>query len=359
MVSMGDHSEPRTSSITNSGRTGNEGNLNVDPLNLDTLGEFIDLDTNYLVSHDNNWTSLFHKVKGRSNFSPNLVHLQHDASPLLLRYATQGVPVVLDSKPWDLSRKDAAMLRGNHPSTAAFADFITEEMTEMRSKGIFIVLPYETVRSLEPLRISPLGCVPQRERRPQIINDYTFSGVNPSTLKMAPQESMQWGRTLQRILWYIFSADTRHGPVLLSKTDLSDGFYQLHLNPSGALKLAVPFDHRGQRLVAIPTRLLMGWTESPPTFSAVTETIADVINHRLEASPLVPPAHPFEAKASTMVALDEPQAQDAFPLKEAGPKRPPLAYVDVYVNDFVKLAQGSLNSLRLRQHAYHAIDETF
>ena len=70
---------------------------------------------------------------------------------------------------------------------------------------------------------------------------------------MAQQEAMQWGRTLHRVLWYTFTADRRHGPVLLSKTDLSDGFYQLHLTPTGALKLAVlPFDHHGHRLLAVP-----------------------------------------------------------------------------------------------------------
>ena len=119
---------------------------------------------------------------------------------------------------------------------------------------MFIVLPYNSVRHLSALWLSPLGCVPQQERCLRIINDYTFSGVNPETIKMAPPEAMQWGRTLQRVLWYIFYSDNRHGPVLLSKTDLSDGFYQLHLTPTGALKLAVPFNSiDDKQMVAIPT----------------------------------------------------------------------------------------------------------
>ena len=133
------------------------------------------------------------------------------------------------------------MKRGNHPSALAFTKFLREEMGEMRQKGMFLVLPYELVRRIPQLRISPIGCVPQRERRPRMINDYTFSGVNPDTVKMAPREAMQWGRTLNRILWYVYTADRRQGTVLLSKTDLSDGFYQFHLTPSGALSLATPF----------------------------------------------------------------------------------------------------------------------
>jgi len=58
-----------------------------------------------------------------------------------------------------------------------------------------------------------------------MINDYTFSGINPQTVKRAPPEAMQWGKALYRLLWYVFTADQHHGPVLLSKTDLSDGFY--------------------------------------------------------------------------------------------------------------------------------------
>ena len=87
------------------------------------------------------------------------------------------------------------------------------------------------------------SCVfPQQERRPRMINDYTYSEVNPDTVRLAPQEAMQWGRTPHSLLWFIFTADQRQGPVLLlSKTDLSDGFYQLPPTPSGALKLAVSF----------------------------------------------------------------------------------------------------------------------
>ena len=177
---------------------------------------------------------------------------------------------------------------------------------------------------------------------------------------MAPEEAMQWGRTLHRILWYAHTADNHHGPVLMSKTDLSDGFYQLHLTPSGALKLAVPFiSPSGEMQVAIPTRLPMGWTESPPAFSAVTETIADLVNKKLEAGGAIPPIHPLETLASTPVPVPEPAATDLFRVQDTGPLRPPLAYVDVYVDDFVKLAQGWSNTLRVRRNTFHTVDQVF
>ena len=39
--------------------------------------------------------------------------------------------------------------------------------------------------------------------------------------------------------------------------------------------------------------------------------------------------------------------------------RPPLAYVDVYVDDFIKMAQGWSNALKVRRHTYHHIDSVF
>ena len=333
--------------------------INVDPTKIDALGEFIKVDSNFYIDHES-WTDLFHARKGRSNFHDNLLHLRHRAAPLLHQYSKRGVPVLITTEPWTLQQKDAAISRGNHPSAHAFTDFLRSEMQDMRTKGMFIVLPYALIRHQPQLRISPLGCVPQRGRRPRIINDYTFSDVNPSTLQMAPREAMQWGRALNRVLWFIYTADRRHGPVLLSKTDLSDGFYQMNLTPTGALKLAVPFPSpAGQpSLVALPTRLPMGWTESPAAFSAVTETIADLINSDLETNDDMPLPHPMEQLASKSVPLD-PFTPDQYPIKEAGPLRRPLAYVDVYVDDFLKLCQGWYNSLRVRRATFHNIDKVF
>lgn len=264
---MGGQSAPPTADFrphlapTTSIRSNATAPTSIETNKIDALGEFIRLDKNFYID-TSSWTELFHARKGRSNFSKYLRTLRHRAAPFLHRYATKGVPVLLHTKPWTLQQKDAAFQRGNHPSAHAFTEFLRDEMGDMREKGMFIVLPYSLLRNLPQLRISPLGCVPQRERRPRMINDYTFSGVNPQTVKRAPPEAMQWGKALHRLLWYVFTADQRHGPVLLSKTDLSDGFYQLHLTPSGALKLAVPFPHAANEppLVAVPTCLPMGWT---------------------------------------------------------------------------------------------------
>ena len=67
-------------------------------------------------------------------------------------------------------------------------------------KSQWVVLPAEDVASLPGLRISPPGVVPQRDRRPRWICDYTWSKVNKDSLPLAPLEAMQFGHTLDIIL---------------------------------------------------------------------------------------------------------------------------------------------------------------
>ena len=137
---------------------------------------------------------LFKKCQGPSNFHPLLDQLHHPAIPLLTASKETGVPVVLKSTPWSLEEKDAAMKRGSHKSADEFTTFLRSEMATMGKKGMFIVLPYKLIRHLPGLRLSPIDCIPQRERRPRMVNDYSFYSINQATLKLAPQESMQWGK---------------------------------------------------------------------------------------------------------------------------------------------------------------------
>lgn len=66
---------------------------------------------------------------------------------------------------------------------------------------------------------------------------------------------MQLGHTLDRILQKIAYANPLHGPPLLLKFDLSDGYYQVCLLPEASLELAV---------VTIPVR-----TYACPPFKTV------------------------------------------------------------------------------------------
>ena len=87
-----------------------------------------------------------------------------------------------------------------------------------------MVLLWRVALRLKHLRLSPLGVVPQRNRRPRLIVDYTFSGVNDETACLAPAEAMQFGKALHRFLHKLVHADARYGTVYMGKIDIADGF---------------------------------------------------------------------------------------------------------------------------------------
>ena len=281
----------------------------------------------------------------------------------------------------------------------------------MISKGQWLVLPYTAVKDLPGLRLSPPGVIPQRNRRPRWICDYSWWGVNADTLPLAAKESMQFGHALDRILREILLADPIHGPVHLIKIDISDGFYRIALNIDDIPKLGVVFPTLPgeEQLVAFPLVLPMGWTNSPPIFSTATETIADLANKRLNSNTTMAPHHldelaqsiPSPSPSSPLVTPLDLTRDTASPLVTpsdltrdtsprplvtppiVGPTRDPslptsqnpLAYADVFVDDFVGAAQAPPphlhnqatecqdpdldNRRRVRRALLHAIDDVF
>jgi hypothetical protein len=254
------------------------------------------------------WASFILQNRGPPNTSPGISTLPHPARRLLQHLGNNGAPVVLTTDPWSLQRRDAAMARGSHASTKEHEVFLRVEMSAMVSKGFWIVLPYSQVRSLPGLRLSPMGVVPQRDRRPRTIVDYTFSYVNADTASLAPRESMQFGHALHRILRKIRFAKPQHGPVYLLKVDIADGFYRVYVAPRDVPKLGVAFPHQDgeEPLVAFPLALPMGWTSSPPYFSAFTETIVDVANTSLAAN-----SDPLPHRLDNAAATRPPLLTDA------------------------------------------------
>ena len=213
------------------------------------------------------------------------------------------MPVILKTPLWSIAVRDEAMQYGAHSSAEDHKEFLRNELADMVEAGHWLVLPYSSVRHATDLRISPLGVVPQRDRRPRPIVDYTFSGVNEATVKLAPPESMQFGKALDRIIQKAAEANPRHGIVNLSKYDLADAFMRVGLAPSMILKLAVAVPTTSpdeDPLIAVPMVLPMGWMESPPAFCTVTETIADLANAKIAQGYIPAPYHRHEAVANTM-----------------------------------------------------------
>jgi hypothetical protein len=183
---------------------------------------------------------------------------------------------------------------------------------------------------------------------------------------------MQFGRALERIITQVVRADPRYGPVQFIKIDLADGFYRVFVRAEDIPKLGVAFPalEGEEPLIAFPLALPMGWTESPPYFCAVTETIADIANERILQWKR-PAKHKLDRLASNMPK--SPTLSDSAPARIAthqplglphqrNPNLPNrsriLAAIDVFVDDFIGAAQGSTRRLnRIRRILMGAIDD--
>lgn len=333
----------------------------------DRLGEYVTAHTGMFMGLS--WREFVQAVRGRGDLRvTEEARSSHPAGDLLLQFEKNGVPVVLSSAPWSQQLKDERSKRGSHKSCQDNMDFLREEILDYVEKGFWLLLPYRVLRHMKELRLSPLGIVPQRGRRPRLIVDYSFYGVNSDTLRLTPSEAMQFGRALERILYYIRKSNPRFGPVYLGKVDLADGFYRLRLTDSSILKLAVAFpQYPGEeQMVALPLSIPMGWVESPPAFCAATETVADLANHhRPEAAW---PEHQLEEAACTRPEDEEDELDERnWTTVESRrippvitPFRKPVKFNDVYVDDFLLGFQGHSKQRRLHlRNILHTLDLVF
>lgn len=307
--------------------------------------------------------------RGKNPIAETVRYLVHPSRRLLAHIRKSGVPAKTSFGPWPAGRLEAAIHRGPHPSAKLHREFLLSEMVEMWKKGQAALLPISVARQLEFLMLSPPASIEQRGRRNRNLLDLTYSGVNGASLRLAPREAMQFGTALRRLLHAIFHADPRHGPVKLLKNDLSDGFFRLPINPDDIPRLAsiLPLvDGWDEPLVMFHLSAPMGWTESPPWFSVLTETVADVVNQRM-ARGYKPPPHRLEAVADTP-APGRPSLAEILQLRPSAPMslrytpRPggPMAVQEVYVDDFISAAQGPRSRLlRMRRILLHAVDEVF
>ena len=238
----------------------------------------------------------------------------------------------------------------------------------MVAAGHWLVLPAtEEVLRLKGLRLSPIGVVPQRERRPRTIVDYSYSGVNQDTVRLAPP-SMQFGRAFERFVTTLHQADERRGPTFMMKLDLADAFMRvgLQLSTIPTLGALLPRHPKEPPLIAFPLVLPMGWIDSPPFFCAVSETIADRTNDLIREQSLPDRPHRLQEAAATQPARARLGPADAAQdhstsvprRRKSGPLSEAVTYCDVYMDDELGAVQGSPERRKRVQQAFmHAVDE--
>ena len=322
------------------------------------------------------WEEFVHQVHGRSYLADSIDHIDHPARELLQEYRDHGVPVIVSDEGWTPERLQECLRRGAHPSAVEHKEFLRDEMADFCERGFWAVLPFDSVKDLEELKLSPSAVKPERDRRPRLINDHTWFGVNDATEEYVAKEVMQFGNALPRILHRVHHSNPAFGPVYLAKFDISDGFYRMATNPKQAPNLAVimpPYDGEPQ-LVAIPLVCTMGWVNSPPSFSAMSETVADLANarlhrkhapeHRLDhladtepAPEKLPTPLTSDDDAITALPVCVPQPDDTH-VHSTQPAQRPLSYIDVFVDDFIGAVQGTPHRRQVvRRILLHAVDD--
>ena len=173
------------------------------------------------------------------------------------------------------------------------------------------------------------------------------------------------------LLHKIVQANPALRTVYMAKMDLSNAYMRVWLSIKDVPKLtfvvpSVPGETN--ILIDFHLFLLIGLMDSCPLFCVVTETIADMVNN---ANLTVQPLYSLELLAYTAPLPDqecyivaEAITMEETHLKELFLQAPPeakfqiLRYVDVYIDNFVLLQQGTSKMRRNALRAlFHTIDQ--
>ena len=117
-------------------------------------------------------------------------------------------------------------------------------------------------------------------------------------------------------------------------------------------------------MVAIPLTLPMGWKNSPPLFCTSTETVADLDNEALRTQQrskqhlLYNREEAIEPPLAPLLTQEHAKLTRNPSLRRANAKL--LAYVDVFVDDFLGLVQGPRHRrCHVHRTLFHALDKVF
>jgi hypothetical protein len=119
--------------------------------------------------------------------------------------------------------------------------------------------------------------------------------INETTRKLAPTETVNEIGKVLPWLFHFMTSTPENQEIRLSKVDLSDGFWQLLVEPVQKWNFCyVMPDPPGSRVrIVVPSALQMGWAESPAYFCTATDTGRDIIDLLLREE-IDLPGHPLE-----------------------------------------------------------------
>ena len=82
-----------------------------------------------------------------------------------------------------------AIRYGAHSSVTKETTFVRKELQEQAQAGHIALFPLKAVRNLPKLWLSPLAAIPQRGRKPRLIYDFSWGGLNNAVTQVAQEKS--------------------------------------------------------------------------------------------------------------------------------------------------------------------------
>ena len=192
-----------------------------------------------------------------------------------------------------------AIRYGAHYSATKEITFVRKDHQEQAQAGHIALFPLRAVRHLPKLLLSPLADITQRDRKTQLIYDFSWSGLNDAVTQVAHKEAMRSGKALYRVIDCILNAPPKIGPTLLNKVDLADAYMQIwvRLEDIPSVAFLVPKDTPDEdQLVGFHLSIPMGYVEYAAFFCATTETVKDCALDTLSTRHTAPPYHPTTCK---------------------------------------------------------------
>ena len=113
---------------------------------------------------------------------------------------------------------------GAHSSATKETTFVRKELQEKSQAGHISLFPLIAVHHLPKLWLSPLATIPQRGRKPRLIYDFSWSGLNDAVTQVADKKAMRFGKSLYRVIDCILNEPPKLGPTFLNKVDLADAY---------------------------------------------------------------------------------------------------------------------------------------
>ena len=114
------------------------------------------------------------------DLAPDVRNIPHVDSSLLNRMLRLGVPVPLKTPPLDVLSHDVAVVYGSHGSCDDYQEFLHSKIADLFVKDTgqcFLI----TLSMVGEIYGYP-HWVASRDRRPCLVFNYTWSGVNPATV---------------------------------------------------------------------------------------------------------------------------------------------------------------------------------